>query len=114
MKGEKNMRKWKKGLCAVLSMIMIGSSCIPLTSEAKEWKDMETRGGEFVNSEVSMLSGSDQYTTLDYEKIDAINDDTILGLDFTHYQQNLGWGKTYYNYRQEKILIFLILSKVRE
>ena len=103
MKGEKNMRKWKKGLCAVLSMIMIGSSCIPLTSEAKEWKDMETRG-EFVNSEVSMLSGSDQYTTLDYEKIDAINDDTILGLDFTHYQQNLGWGKTYYNYRQEKIL----------
>ena len=74
-------------------MIMIGSTCMPFTSEAEEWKDMEIRGG--VNSKISVLSDSDQYTTLDYEKIDDINDDTILGLDFTHYQQNLGWGKTY-------------------
>lgn len=44
MKGEKNMRKWKKELCALLSMVMIGSSCISLTSEAKEWKNMETGG----------------------------------------------------------------------
>ena len=39
------MRKWKKGLCALLSMIMIGSTCMPFTSEAEEWKDMEIRGG---------------------------------------------------------------------
>ena len=39
----------------------------------------------------------------DYKKINGINDQTVLGADFTHYQQDLGWGKTYYNYKSVKI-----------
>ena len=39
----------------------------------------------------------------DYKKIEGINDQTVLGADFTHYQQDLEWGKTYYNYKSDKI-----------
>ena len=39
----------------------------------------------------------------EYEKIDGISSDTVLGADFTHYQQNLEWNKIYYNYKDEKI-----------
>lgn len=39
----------------------------------------------------------------DYKKIEGINDQTVLGADFTHYQQDLEWGKTYYNYKSVKI-----------
>ena len=35
-----------------------------------------------------------------YKKIEGIDaDKTILGADFTHYQQNIGWGKTWKDYK---------------
>ena len=36
---------------------------------------------------------------LKYKKIEEINDQTILGADFTHYQQNIAWGKIWKNYK---------------
>lgn len=39
-----------------------------------------------------------------YKKIDGIDSEqTVLGADFTYYQQDLGWNKTYKNYKSEEI-----------
>lgn len=54
------------------------------------------------DNEVSTLS-LDSKSISDYQKIEGINDKTVLGADFTHYQQDLGWGKSYLNYKSEKI-----------
>ena len=41
-----------------------------------------------------------QNTMKQYKKIEGIDSDkTILGADFTHYQQNIGWGKTWKDYK---------------
>ena len=53
------------------------------------------------DNQVSVASLSKSIS--DYKKINGINDQTVLGADFTHYQQDLGWGKTYYNYKSVKI-----------
>lgn len=38
-----------------------------------------------------------------YEKISGIGEDTILGADFTYYQQCLEWGKSYKNYMSQSV-----------
>ena len=38
-----------------------------------------------------------------YEQIEGINESTILGADFTDYQQCLGWGKEYKNYMSQPV-----------
>lgn len=38
-----------------------------------------------------------------YKEISEINNDTILGVDFTYYQQCLTWGKQYKNYMSQPI-----------
>lgn len=38
-----------------------------------------------------------------YSKIEGINDNTILGADFTYYQQCLSWGKQYKNYMSQSV-----------
>lgn len=53
------------------------------------------------NNQVTTTSLS--RSVADYKKIEGINDQTVLGADFTHYQQDLEWGKTYYNYKSVKI-----------
>ena len=53
------------------------------------------------NNQVTAASMS--RSIADYKKIEGINDQTVLGADFTHYQQDLEWGKTYYNYKSVKI-----------
>ena len=53
------------------------------------------------NNQVTAASLS--RSVADYKKIEGINDQTVLGADFTHYQQDLEWGKTYYNYKSVKI-----------
>ena len=39
----------------------------------------------------------------DYSKISGISDSTIMGADFSHYQQDLEWNKVYYDYKGNKI-----------
>ena len=53
------------------------------------------------NNQVTATSLS--RSVADYKKIEGINDQTVLGADFTNYQQDLEWGKTYYNYKSVKI-----------
>ena len=53
------------------------------------------------NHQVSATSLSRSIS--DYKKIEGINDQTVLGADFSHYQQDLEWGKKYYNYKSVEI-----------
>ena len=64
------------------------------------------------NNQVTAASLS--RSVADYKKIEGINDQTVLGADFTHYQQDLEWGKTYYNYKSDKIDTYLSLYRDRE
>ena len=55
-------------------------------------------------SEVSRISNiSGTITTNKYPKISNISENTILGADFSNYQQDLIWGKTYKDYKNNDI-----------
>ena len=41
-----------------------------------------------------------------FSKIESLNSHSILGMDFSYYQQDLKWGKTYHNYRYEEVDVF--------
>ena len=93
------MRKIYKSIVAVTLAIgmVVGSTIVPkipvqaasvLKSEAKEADAIpETSTGAL-----------DKYT-----KIDGISNSTILGADFTNYQQCLGWEKEYKNYMSQPV-----------
>ena len=93
------MKKIYKSIVAVTLAIgmVVGSTTVPnipvqaatvLKSEAKEADAIpETSTGAL-----------DKYT-----KIDGISNSTILGADFTNYQQCLGWEKQYKNYMSQPV-----------
>nr|WP_296190710.1 glycosyl hydrolase 53 family protein [uncultured Anaerobutyricum sp.] len=93
------MRKIYKSIVAVtlaIGMVM-GSSTVPkipvqaasvLKSEAKEADAIPETSKGALNK---------------YDKIDGISNSTILGADFTNYQQCLGWKKEYKNYMSQPV-----------
>ena len=93
------MRKIYKSIVAVtlaIGMVM-GSSTVPkipvqaasvLKSEAKEADAIPETSKGALNK---------------YAKIDGISNSTILGADFTNYQQCLGWEKEYKNYMSQPV-----------
>ena len=52
-------------------------------------------------SEISSIE--DTITEINYPKISNISENTILGADFSNYQQDLIWGKTYKDYKNNDI-----------
>ena len=48
-------------------------------------------------------SSADTITVSNYPKISNISENTILGADFSNYQQDLIWGKTYKDYKNNDI-----------
>ena len=52
-------------------------------------------------SEISSIV--DTITEGNYPKISNISENTILGADFSNYQQDLIWGKTYKDYKNNDI-----------
>ena len=54
-------------------------------------------------SEVSKISTTNIITANSYPKISNISANTILGADFSNYQQDLIWGKTYKDYKNNDI-----------
>ena len=55
-------------------------------------------------SEVSKISSAAHtITESNYPKISNISENTILGADFSNYQQDLIWGKTYKDYKNNDI-----------
>ena len=84
------MHKVKKALTTALALALIATmegTSIPLfTTQVKAETKIETK-----NADAGIMS--------QYKKINGISDSTILGADFTHYQQNISWGKTWKNYK---------------
>lgn len=54
-------------------------------------------------SQVSNIPTTSQGALTKYKKIPEINNDTILGADFSYYQQCLNWGKQYKNYMSKPV-----------
>ena len=55
-------------------------------------------------NKVSKISNTaDTITESNYPKISNISENTILGADFSNYQQDLIWGKTYKDYKNNDI-----------
>ena len=93
------MRKIYKSIVAVTLAIgmVVGSTTVPkisvqaasvLKSEAKEADAIPETSKGALNK---------------YAKIDGISNSTVLGADFTNYQQCLGWEKEYKNYMSQPV-----------
>ena len=54
-------------------------------------------------SQVSNIPTTSQGALTKYKRIPEINNDTILGADFSYYQQCLNWGKQYKNYMSKPV-----------
>lgn len=54
-------------------------------------------------AETNQIPNTSKGALKKYKKISEINDDTILGADFSYYQQCLEWNKKYKNYMSEPV-----------
>lgn len=90
------MRKMKQLLAAGLMMSMIAATSAGTSVFASTPEVVETN--ESTKTESSKETAQkvmDQYQKI--EKIDS--EKTILGADFSHYQQNVGWNKVWKDYK---------------
>jgi arabinogalactan endo-1,4-beta-galactosidase len=55
------------------------------------------------DSSTSSQSSTEQSVFDSFSKIDGINDDSILGLDFSYYQQDVADGKVFHDYNYKKV-----------
>ena len=92
------MKSWKKMLCMMLSAVMVMGT----TVNASEAVVKQTSAESTVVLQNCLEEDATSYIK-DYSKINGISDSTIMGADFSHYQQDLQWNKVYYDYKGNKI-----------
>lgn len=81
----------KKRIISLALALLMAVSVIPQTASAEEIKNLSTTAASVFDS---------------FTKIETLNDNSILGMDFSYYQQDLKWGKTYHNYQYEEVDVF--------
>lgn len=90
------MRKMKQLLAAGLMMSMIAATSAGTSVFASTPEVVETN--ESTKTESSKETA--QKVMDQYQKIEEIDSEkTILGADFSHYQQNVGWNKVWKDYK---------------
>lgn len=90
------MRKMKQLLAAGLMMSMIAATSAGTSVFASTPEVVETN--ESTKTESSKEAA--QKVMDQYQKIEGIDSEkTILGADFSHYQQNVGWNKVWKDYK---------------
>lgn len=90
------MRKMKQLLAAGLMMSMIAATSAGTSVFASTPEVVETN--ESTKTESSKETA--QKVMDQYQKIEGIDSEkTILGADFSHYQQNVGWNKVWKDYK---------------
>lgn len=91
------MRSMRQLLAATLMVSMIAATGGMTVSAATP----QTKGISVQNADDQSDSTDEAKKTMEqYKKIEGIDSDkTILGADFTHYQQNIGWGKVWKDYK---------------
>ncbi len=92
------MKKWKKMLCGILAISIITGSTVSASAG--------TSDRESANTAITVEDDSnteDSAYLKNYTKISGISDSTIMGADFSHYQQDLEWNKLYYDYKGNKL-----------
>ena len=88
-----NMAKRRKILSLFLASVMaLGSVNTSYIAHANT-----------INKVSKTSSIADTITEINYPKISNISENTILGADFSNYQQDLIWGKTYKDYKNNDI-----------
>ena len=97
------MRNMKQLLATALMVSMVAttggmtvSAATPVPSPTSQTNGISVQASD----EQSDSSDEAKKTMEQYKKIEGIDSDkTILGADFTHYQQNIGWGKVWKDYK---------------
>lgn len=84
-----------KLLASLLSLSLVAAFA---PSSALAFADTAAASGSASNQ-----STTEQSTFDSFSKIDGINDDSILGLDFSYYQQDVADGKEFHNYNYGKV-----------
>lgn len=83
--------KLTKRIIAIVVSFVMAVSVFPQMVNAQETAEVKTTPESVFDS---------------FEKIETLNNDSILGMDFSYYQQDLEWGKTYHNYKYEEVDVF--------
>ena len=99
MKGEYDpMRRMKQLLAAGLMMSVLATMSGGTLVSAATPKAIETNKiAKTANSKDTAQKIMEQY-----KKIEGIDSEkTILGADFTHYQQNVGWDKVWKDHARD-------------
>ena len=89
------MRKVITKTCALIMTVSMLFGMIFMSDSATTYSMAATKTVETPESSKNALTK--------YKKISEINNNTILGTDFTYYQQCLTWGKQYKDYMSQSV-----------
>ena len=56
--------------------------------------------------EIEQNQGTQSSVFDSFKKIETLNNNSILGMDFSYYQQDLKWGNNHHNYKYEEVDVF--------
>lgn len=94
-------RTAKHCMVVTLASVVIAGSVItatPASAYARSVDEAATKASTDISTPETSKDAFNKY-----KKIDGINGNTILGADFSYYQQCLEWGKTYKNYMSQPV-----------
>ncbi len=99
----------KKCMTVSLASIFLAGSVLMSNSamQSVQAKQAESRSvareSDVISSSENEIPETSKGAFEKYEQIEGINENTILGADFTNYQQCLGWEKEYKNYMSQPV-----------
>ena len=106
----KNLEKFSgRGIkrCAAIAMasMLFATTGFSLATHSVKAQEVSTLSGDIVSPSADKIEipeiSKDAFKK--YKKISGIGANTILGADFTYYQQCLEWGKSYKNYMSQSV-----------
>lgn len=84
-------RKWKQQITTIILAIIMAVTLLPQTVKAEQ---------------IDQTNKIESTVFDSFDKIETLNDDSVLGMDFSYYQADLKWGKKYHNYKYEEVNVF--------
>lgn len=106
----KNLEKFSgRGIkrCAAIAMVsmLFATTGFSLATHSVKAQEVSPLSGDMVRPSADKIEipeiSKDAFKK--YKKISGIGANTILGADFTYYQQCLEWGKSYKNYMSQSV-----------
>ena len=99
-------RNIKKCVTVSIASVFLASSVVvfnPFIQGVQAKQVKVAKGSDEASISDSEIPETSKGAFEKYKQIEGINQNTILGADFTNYQQCLGWEKIYKNYMSQPV-----------